>query len=617
MRLPCEFVQLPLQFDAERLRAEIAQVDESEWRPHPQGYVGNSALTLVSVNGQENDLLAGPMAPTPRMQRFPYLRQVMASFQTVVGRSRLMRLEPGADVKRHADVNYYWRDRIRIHVPIVTDQRVRFHCGERDVHMQAGEAWVFDNWRPHAVTNPTDIRRVHLVVDTVGRASFWRLVNKGWNPFAGMERDLSAVRRVAFDASSEARFAMELHNLLPVAHPDSVNAVIRDLVSDLGEVPESTSSVAGICEVLENFANEWRGLWATVGTEQAVRAHYKLLIDYTLHKLGRLGADSVLVLSNEAPVLDVAQAQIAPLLDSGAYTGGRLDAPRIHVPHFDRPVIIVSAPRSGSTLLFETLARLPGLWTIGDESHGVFEGVKELRPENRGFDSNAVGRGELHPGIADQLQQHFAGLLRDYQGHHYQRMPAGARPDSVRFLEKTPKNALRIPFLDELFPDACFVFLYREPRGNVSSLMDGWQSGNFVTYRKLPGWNRGDWSFLLIPGWRELTGASLADIAAAQWLESNRAIMEALAVLPRERWCALSYAELIEDPARSVSALAGFAGLRVPDGALPDPSLPLSRYTLSQPDPEKWLRNEAEILRVMPQVQTLWEQLQSLDAKLF
>lgn len=147
--------------------------------------------------------------------------------------------------------------------------------------------------------------------------------------------------------------------------------------------------------------------------------------------------------------------------------------------------------------------------------------------------------------------------------------------------------------------------------------MDGWQSGNFVTYRKLPGWSRGDWSFLLIPGWRELTGASLADIAAAQWLESNRAIMEALAVLPRERWCALSYAELIEDPARSVSALAGFAGLRVPDGALPDPSLPLSRYTLSQPDPEKWRRNEAEILRVMPQVQTLWEQLQSLDAKLF
>ncbi len=617
MRLPCEFVKLPLQFDAERLRAEIEQIDETEWRPHPRGYAGNSALILVSVNGEENDLLAGPMAPTPRMRGLPYLRQVMASFQTVVGRSRLMRLERGADVKRHTDVNYYWRDRVRIHVPIVTDPRVRFYCGEHDVHMQAGEAWVFDNWRPHAVVNPTDVRRVHLVIDTVGTAVFWRLVNRGWNPFSGIEENVSATRRLDFDASSDARFAVERHNVLAVAHPDSVNAVVRDLTYDLGDIPQATPAVLAICEVLENFANEWRGLWAAVGAEQAVWPNYKRLIDYTLHELDRLSADSVLIPSNEAPLLDVAQAHLMPLLSSVAHTGEQGGAPGIRVPHFDRPVIIVSAPRSGSTLLFETLARLPGLWTIGGESHGVFESIRELRPENRGFDSNAVGPGELRPDVADQLRQHFARLLRDERGRLYQRMPAGARPEVVRFLEKTPKNALRIPFLNDLFPDARFVFLYREPRGNVSSLMDGWRSGRFVTYRDLPGWSRGDWSFLLIPGWRELSGESLADIAAAQWRESNRAIMEALDGVPSDRWCALSYAEFIKDPARAVSAIADFSGLRVPAGALPGPSLPLSRYTLSEPDPEKWRRNEAEILRILPQVEALWGRLESLDAKLF
>lgn len=616
MRLPCEFVRLPLQFDAERLRAEIAQVDESEWRAHPQGFAGNSALILVSVNGEENDLPAGPMVPTPRLQRLPYLRQVMASFQTVVGRSRLMRLEPGAEVKLHTDLNYYWRDRVRIHVPIVTDPRVRFRCGERDVHMQAGESWVFDNWRPHTVINPTDIRRVHLVIDTVGTASFWRMVNQGWNPFSGASPDTSTPRRLAFDASSETRFAVERHNLLPVAHPDSVNAVVRDLISDLAAIPQAPPSVAGIRGALEDFTNEWRGMWAAVGAERTVWPHYQRLIDYTLHELDRLGADSVLVPSNETPVLGVARAHLAPLLNPDAQSGAQVEAPQVHVPRFDRPVIIVSAPRSGSTLLFETLAHLPGLWTIGDESHGVFESVKALRPENRGFDSNAVGRGELRPDIAEQLRQHFARLLRDDQGRLYQRMPAGARPDAVRFLEKTPKNALRIPFLDDLFPDARFVFLYREPRGNISSLLDGWRSGRFVTYRNLPGWNRGDWSFLLTPGWRELAGESLADIAAAQWRASNQAILEALAELPRERWCALSYAEFTKDPARAVGALSDFAGLRVPGEALPGPSLPLSRYTLSEPDPEKWRRNEAEILRVLPQVQALWEQLDSLDARL-
>ena len=36
------------------------------------------------------------------------------------------------------------------------------------------------------------------------------------------------------------------------------------------------------------------------------------------------------------------------------------------------PVIIVSAPRAGSTLLFERLMSVDGLWSIGGESHGIF-----------------------------------------------------------------------------------------------------------------------------------------------------------------------------------------------------------------------------------------------------
>ena len=47
---------------------------------------------------------------------------------------------------------------------------------------------------------------------------------------------------------------------------------------------------------------------------------------------------------------------------------------------FDRPIFIVSTPRSGSTLLYETLERAPELFSIGDESHGLIEGVPGLSP---------------------------------------------------------------------------------------------------------------------------------------------------------------------------------------------------------------------------------------------
>jgi len=53
-------------------------------------------------------------------------------------------------------------------------------------------------------------------------------------------------------------------------------------------------------------------------------------------------------------------------------------------------LIVVSPPRAGSTLLFETLALSPGLFSIGGESHGVFEAVPALQPANRGWESNEL-----------------------------------------------------------------------------------------------------------------------------------------------------------------------------------------------------------------------------------
>src|SRR4051794_26587338 len=68
-----------------------------------------------------------------------------------------------------------------------------------------------------------------------------------------------------------------------------------------------------------------------------------------------------------------------------AETDGLGDPTRI-----SRPVIILSPPRSGSTLLFEALARSPDLWTFGGESHAVFEGLPELSPSTGGWSSNRL-----------------------------------------------------------------------------------------------------------------------------------------------------------------------------------------------------------------------------------
>jgi hypothetical protein len=162
MRLPRPFQRLSVRFDADRMREEIERMPLSAWAAHPNDIPGNSSIRLISVNGGQNDDVNGRMAMTPNLAKSPYLRQILCSFGVVWGRSRLMRLAPGASVPQHADVNYHWFSRVRLHIPIVTEPEVRFFCGDEAVHMAAGEAWLRQLCL-HRVENASGHERIHLL----------------------------------------------------------------------------------------------------------------------------------------------------------------------------------------------------------------------------------------------------------------------------------------------------------------------------------------------------------------------------------------------------------------------------------------------------------------------
>ena len=275
-------------------------------------------------------------------------------------------------------------------------------------------------------------------------------------------------------------------------------------------------------------------------------------------------------------------------------------------PVLERPIVILSAPRAGSTLLFETLAQAAGVFTIGGESHQLIESIAALRPGRGVARSNRLTRSDATSAIVTELRQRFAGRIHDRDG----RAPgSGAK---VRLLEKTPKNALRVPFLLEVFPDAQFVFLHREPRANLSSMMQAWRAKGWVTYRQLPGWP-GPWSLLLPPGYERLQGRPLEEIVAFQWRVANETILDDLADLPRERWTSLRYEDFVGDPRSAIVKLLDFAGLAM-DPRLEDylsRPLPLSKHTQTKPDPDKWKQNTTEIERVMPAISAVHARLGS------
>jgi uncharacterized protein (TIGR03032 family) len=264
---------------------------------------------------------------------------------------------------------------------------------------------------------------------------------------------------------------------------------------------------------------------------------------------------------------------------------------RTRASRFNRPIFIVCAPRSGSSLLFETLSQSPDLWTIGGESHRVIEGIAPLNPVNRNYDSNQLSEADASPAVVAQLDEGLWQQLRNRD----ERRPSAA---PVRLLEKTPKNSLRVPFLASAFPDAYFIYLYRDPRETLSSMLDAWRSSRFVTYPELPGWQGLPWSLLLTPGWRALNGRPLHEIVAHQWATATDILLDDLETLSAESWCIASYDRLVADARSEIERICAFVGVGW-DRAL-DAPLPPSRTTLTSPDPEKWRKNAAELEPMMP-----------------
>jgi hypothetical protein len=184
----------------------------------------------------------------------------------------------------------------------------------------------------------------------------------------------------------------------------------------------------------------------------------------------------------------------------------------------------------------------------------------------------------------------------------------------LRFLEKTPKNSLRIPFLDAAFPDAQFIFLWREPRANIASIIEAWKAGRWVTYRGLD--ERTDpWSLLLPPGWREMRDAPLPEIAAFQWESANRIALDDLSKLDRSRWTSVTYEDLTANPRAVIERLSKFIGIGVDTGLeqrLQAP-LPPSRQTHTPPDKQKWRLHEVAIEPLLPKLTPILTRLRALN----
>ncbi len=121
------------------------------------------------------------------------------------------------------------------------------------------------------------------------------------------------------------------------------------------------------------------------------------------------------------------------------------------------PIFIVGVPRSGTTLLrviLDSHSRIacgPEAPWLARSDHSIKNLYQFMAQDPLGYvRSYGLSGGALKRQVADWVD----GLFMEY----------ALSKGKVRWAEKTPDHSLEIPFLSELFPEACFLHLVRDGR---------------------------------------------------------------------------------------------------------------------------------------------------------
>lgn len=230
----------------------------------------------------------------------------------------------------------------------------------------------------------------------------------------------------------------------------------------------------------------------------------------------------------------------------------------------NRPVIIVGAPRSGTSLMQKLIREAPGFVSVPKESDMIwlphchpatndwqYEGCPESRITNELIDRirhdfstqalsattwRAFDRLGLmeRPRLARCLRLVYRMAFKPWKRLRQTNRQGIAKPG--RLVDKSVHAGLWLNLVDAVFPNALYIHMVRSPITCVPSMMHGWNDPDrFHTYRvpetmvsdrkSTTGW----WCFPMPAGWRNYYDNDLVEICAFQWNAINESIQRCLA----------------------------------------------------------------------------------------
>jgi len=169
------FLMIKSNIDLEFIKKKLAKIPERSW--HNSGreetydvHKQTQALLLI------HDADFRHYNPTYQELYTQFRKELKPVFDIIaeiygrngyIVRALFARLEAGGTIDAHTDGLFSLLKCNRIHIPIITNDKIIFKIGGEEKYLREGEMWEINNATLHEVENRSDEDRIHLIIDWV------------------------------------------------------------------------------------------------------------------------------------------------------------------------------------------------------------------------------------------------------------------------------------------------------------------------------------------------------------------------------------------------------------------------------------------------------------------
>jgi hypothetical protein len=302
------------------------------------------------------------------------------------------------------------------------------------------------------------------------------------------------------------------------------------------------------------------------------------------------------------------------------------------LPKFEQPIFIVSAPRSGSSYFYEILTRMDSVSGFKRENFSAWRYFFPYQKLEKV--SDYIGANEVNNELARGLKSFiFFKLLKEKTWSKQLSLEKTELASSssnldfitkhlilrqpLRYIEKTISNCFHLDAIEQVFPDALFIYLVRDGIAASSSMLEGWKNhlgclsqdivripeNSTISY----------WCGAIPPHWEKVVNRSLEEICAWVWVEHNRYIIEKIKQSKtfKQKCLCITYENLIQNPLEIINRVENFANLKASAKTFDYLKNKQNSWsTISPPKANKWQEKNPEMAqKIVPQITSMMSEL--------